>query len=117
MSIIKLKGIKFHAFHGVFDEEREKGNTFLVDISIETDTTIAEETDDLSKTVDYGVVYDLVNQEMKKPSKLLENVAHRINAAVLEIISTGKIKTTIYKKNPPITGECKYSSVTLKSKK
>ena len=114
--MITLKGLTFHAHHGVFDEERKNGNTFIVDISIKSNTKEAEQSDNLSETIDYGKVYLLVKKEMKVPSHLLENVAYRINNSVKNLIKKGKIKTTIYKKNPPIEGDCEYSSVTLKTK-
>lgn len=116
MGTIKLKGLKFTAFHGVYAEEKEKGNKFLVDISIKTKTKEAEQSDDLKDTLDYEKVYSVIKSEMDKPSDLLENVASRIADSVGKLITKGKVKLTVYKKNPPIGGKCKYTSVSLNKK-
>ena len=113
MSIITLKDLKFKAYHGVYENEKLEGNTFLVDIHIELDTTKSEFTDQLEDTLDYVEVYNRIKTEMEKPSNLLENVVHRINNSIETMIDEGKIETTIYKQNPPIGGECSYTSVTL----
>ena len=116
MGVIKLKGLKFHAFHGVHEEEQKNGNTFIVDVVIKTDISKSAESDNLNDTIDYVKVYEAVKIEMETPSKLLENVAYRINNALLVFINNSKIETTIYKMNPPFDGECEYSSVTLITK-
>lgn len=116
MGKIKLKGLEFHAFHGVYEEEKVNGNTFIVDISVETDTSISEKSDNISDTLDYVRVYELIKLEMDTPSNLLENVAFRINNSISTLVKKGKIKTTIYKQNPPIGGDCESTSVTLKMK-
>ena len=115
MGVIKLKGLKFHAFHGVYEEEQLNGNTFIVDVSIDTDISKSAESDELEDTVDYVKVYESVKSEMEIPSKLLEHVANRINNSLLTFINNSIIETTIYKMNPPLGGECSYSSVTLKT--
>ena len=116
MGIITLKDLKFKAFHGVFEEEKVNGNTFIVDVKIKVDTSKAEKTDNINDTLDYVEVYRRVSVEMDIPSDLLENVASRINKSIAEMLVKGKIKTTIYKQKPPIGGACAYTSVTLKQK-
>lgn len=116
MGTIKLKGLKFKSFHGVYADEKEKGNKFLVDISIKTKTKEAEGSDKLDDTLNYENVYEVIKNEMNKPSDLLENVASRIAESVSKLITKGKIKLTVYKKSPPIGGKCKHTSFTLKTK-
>ena len=45
MSRIKLNGMEFYAFHGCFSEERAIGTHFRLDVSFETDTKKAQQTD------------------------------------------------------------------------
>ena len=80
---IALEGLEFHAFHGVYPHERESGNWFEVDISVETDFSAAAQRDDLEGTVNYEALYSIVKGEMEKPSKLLESVAEKIVNDVL----------------------------------
>jgi len=115
MATISISGMEFHAYHGCFKEEQVIGNTFIVDIILETDTSKAELTDDLRKTVNYAAVYSLVKKEMEITSKLIENVARRILDAI--IVSFPKvifIELKVAKVNPPVGGKVDRVSVTLK---
>lgn len=115
MATISISGMEFHAYHGCFKEEQLIGNTFIVDIILETDTSEAELTDDLRKTVNYASVYSLVKKEMEITSKLIENVARRILDAI--IVSFPKvifIELKVAKMNPPVGGKVDRVSVTLK---
>ena len=115
---ITLEGLEFHAFHGVYDFEKQAGNNFVVDITIETDFSKAAETDNLSGTVDYEVVYALVKAEMLKPSNLIETVAENIVNKILDDLShVSNIQLTVSKINPPIGGPCKRSAVTISKKR
>ena len=113
MGIVTLKGLKFHAYHGVYPNEKKEGNTFIVDIEIETDLSKAAKSDDLNDTIDYALVFESVKSEMKIPSNLLEHIVDRINQAISKLITDSRIKTTVYKMNPPLEGNCEYSAVTL----
>ena len=75
MSTISIEGMEFYAYHGHFAEEQIIGTWFVVDLFLKTDTTRAEQSDDLQDTVNYLEVYQTVKQEMQISSKLLEHVA------------------------------------------
>jgi dihydroneopterin aldolase len=55
---IALRGLRVHGHHGVFGHERRDGQEFIIDAVLWTDTRAAAETDDLSRTVDYGGLAD-----------------------------------------------------------
>jgi 7,8-dihydroneopterin aldolase/epimerase/oxygenase len=115
---ITLEGLEFHAFHGVYPHERESGNWFEVDISVETDFTAAAQQDDLSGTVNYETLYALVKSEMEKPSKLLETVAEQIiQKVLLELPVVMQVELSIAKINPPIGGKCKRALVHVLKKR
>ncbi len=78
MGMIELKGMEFHSFIGHFDEEKQIGNNFRVDVRLWYDSTMAEKTDHLSDALDYQAVYNLVRDEMGKKCNLIENAARRI---------------------------------------
>ena len=65
MSEITLENMEFHAYHGCLEHENTLGNTFLVTLSMQFDTTAAEKTDQLSDTLNYKLVYDVVKAEME----------------------------------------------------
>lgn len=54
MDRIELVGLRAFGRHGVLREEQERGQTFVVDVTLELDLTEAAVTDDLAATVHYG---------------------------------------------------------------
>lgn len=106
MAVIKLTGLHFTAYHGVYAEERTNGNHFTVDIEFEADTTPAQQSDKLEDTVDYSAIYTLVAAEMAKPSDLLEHVGQRIKTAIQGNLSgVGNLQVAVTKHNPPVEGK------------
>ena len=116
MSLISIEKMEFYAYHGCFEEERKVGTWFNVDLSIEVDTSKAEETDSLEDTVNYQAVYAVVKREMMISSNLLENVARRIiNAIKKEFPAVSYAWVKIKKMNPPLGGKMNSVSVELES--
>lgn len=106
--------MEFHAFHGCFKEEQIIGNTFLVDLYMDTNTKEAELSDNLEHTVNYARVYELVKKEMAVKSKLLEHVGKRIIEAIEQAYpQIDAIELKISKMNPPIGGKVESVSITL----
>ena len=64
MSKISLEGMEFFAYHGCFSEEQIIGTRFIVDLWIDANTLEAEDTDKLSKTLNYQEIYLLVKEQM-----------------------------------------------------
>lgn len=114
MGLIEIEGMKFYSYHGHFEAEQIVGNEFIVDLTLKTDCNAAAKTDNLSHALNYQTVYELVKQEMAKPSRLLENVAKRILDALYDSYSTiAEAKVKVSKLNPPMGGEIEKVSVTL----
>ncbi len=115
---ISLEGLEFHAFHGVYPHERESGNWFEVDISVDTEMRANTIHDDLDNTVNYEVLYQYVKDEMEKPSKLLETVAEHIVERVLrDLLQVSQVEVKIAKINPPIGGKCKKALLLIRKKR
>jgi len=111
---IEVKGIKCYAYHGCLPEETKIGGHYLVDIIIEYDFSLALQSDELKHTICYSELSEIVQNEMKTPSKLIEHVAGRIfnkiNSTFNNIIYLN-IKVT--KLSPPIKGEVANCSVII----
>ena len=109
--------MRFYAHHGCFTQERAIGTHFTVDLSFTTDTSRAEESDNIADTVSYLDVYQVVKREMQQPSNLLEHVARRVGEAVLrEFPAVSDIKMKVSKMNPPLGGQMHSVSVELELK-
>lgn len=114
--IIALEDIQFTAYHGVYSEEKEHGNTFLVTVRLSLPDMPGVTTDALTDTVDYQSIYRLVADEMRQPSDLLEHVAGRIRASLLARWPSADVLVQIKKKNPPLGGPVAWASVTVGEK-
>ena len=112
MAIIQLEGMEFYAYHGCFSEEQIIGSRFIIDVTFECDVHEAENSDILSKTIDYQDVYNTICGVMQIKSKLLEHVGRRIIIAVKERFPLIEdIKVKVSKCNPPIGGKVEKVSV------
>ncbi len=113
-SRIELKGMKFHAHHGLYEIEREKGGWFLVDVSFDCHTSLAIDKDEIDGTVNYEEVYNIVKEEMAIPSKLIEHVAGRIHQRIKkEVTGVLKLATKVYKLDAPLGGPLEHVSIQL----
>ncbi|XP_071908543.1 dihydroneopterin aldolase 1-like isoform X2 [Coffea arabica] len=79
-----LRGLKFHGYHGVKQEERKLGQKFLIDVDAWTDLRAAGTSDHLSDTISYTAIYAIVKEVVEGPPKnLLESVAQLIASTTL----------------------------------
>lgn len=103
---IEVNGIKLYAFHGCLEEEGKIGGNYTVDVSMKTDFSLAAQTDDLSKTIDYVFVNQIVSQEMAIRSKLIEHVGQRIVSRIKnELSGIVSVRVKVTKICPPINGD------------
>ena len=118
MTKITLENMEFHAFHGCLEHEQKLGNTFIVSIGIEIDTSLAGQTDELEHTLNYQLVYDAVKTQMEIPSKLIEHVGQRILDAVFsEFQQIQGLKVKLSKLNPPLGGKVDRVTIELNKKR
>lgn len=109
-----LENMRFHAFHGVMPIEQKIGGEYTVSLKICYDFSKAELSDDMNDAIDYSKVYELVKHEMLKPSKLIENVARRIQDSIIAHFSQiNQLETSISKYNPPFEGIMDKATVAL----
>lgn len=110
---VALQGARFFAFHGFYEEERSAGTEFMVDVETEFGVK-SNGNDDISKTVNYEQLYNIISRRMKETQKLLETVAHAILEDVkTEFAAVQHIRVAIRKINPPLSGEVENSLVEL----
>ena len=111
---IQLHDMEFYAYHGVLEEEKQKGNTFLVNISLQMPVPEGCMSDRLDDTLNYQTIYDIVRDEMLVPSELLEHLVWRIRARLLaECPVISHLTVRVSKKNPPLGGDVPWVSVSL----
>jgi|SRR5210317_19626 dihydroneopterin aldolase len=102
--VIRIEGIEAFGYHGVFPQEKREGQTFLVDVDIETSFDQAIAHDDVTYTVDYGVVAERVAEIIQgEPADLIETVCDRIVTMVLSLERVKATRVTIHKPQAPIS--------------
>lgn len=81
---IRIDGLEVYAHHGVYPEEREKGQIFIVNAVLYTDVHRAGLEDDLAYSTDYGQVCRFITEWMQNNTyQLLEAVAEKLSKSIL----------------------------------
>lgn len=113
MDTLTLKSLRYHARHGYYEEEREHGNEFEVDLVFSLDLKPAGRKDYLSRTVNYEEAETVVRGVMEGPSrKLIETVALEIGEALFETFEHArKLEVRVRKLDPPLETSATYSEV------
>jgi len=101
MGQIALEGLEFFAFHGYYDEEQKIGNKYGVDLHLKTDLHAAGASDKLAETVNYEVLYRVTLEEMQRPARLLEHLAHRILDRLMLGGICHRARVTLVRKRQP----------------
>lgn len=96
--------MEFFGHHGDLAAERELGSRIYVDIEIGVDLSVAGASDRLEDTLDYVHCFDIVRGVVEHAQhRLLEAVAERIAAALLEQPRAQRVRVRVAKL-PPIAG-------------
>lgn len=102
--IIELKDLKFFSKIGVIPQEREIGNEFLVYFYAQICSVDFVE-EDLSTSISYADIYEVIKDEMSIESLLLESVAKRIGNRIIGMCNNIEmLRVKIVKTSPPIIG-------------
>ena len=105
MDRVFIHGIQFYGYHGVGPEERRQGQRFLLDVELGMDLRQAAGSDELSASVDYAEVLRLVKEIVEKEQyQLLEALAERVAAVLLERFPVAEVKVRASKPAPPLPG-------------
>ena len=90
------------------------GSDYRVDLEITADLSQPAASNQLSETVDYVHLNNIIKEEMTVRSNLLEHVAKRIIDRIFEeIIEVTQVEVEVSKINPPIGGDVESVSVKL----
>lgn len=115
MDQIRLRGIQVWAHHGVFPEERQRGQSFVVDLTLDVDLAEAAASDELGATVDYGELARQVAQAAAGgPYRLIETVAGRVLEVALADPRVRAAEVTVAKPHAPLPVPAGGVSVTLR---
>ena len=117
MGLIKVEGIKLYAYHGHLPEEAILGGHFLINVYVNTDTSLVEKSDELEDTVDYVKIIDVVKEQMLIRSNMIEHPAARIADNILLLKHVIDVKVEVEKLNVPINANFSKISATIQREK
>jgi dihydroneopterin aldolase len=96
---ILLEGMSFRGRHGVLPSEREQPQEFKVTVEVDCDLSEPGLTDRIEDTVDYRRIRTITKDVIEGESqKLLETLAARIAAGVLELPRVAEVSVRIAKR-------------------
>ena len=101
--LIRLTGLEVYAYHGVFAEEQEHGQVFVIDVEVRMDLSRAADTDELTSTLHYGDLAQSIHDRVAGERwDLIERVAGRIADLVMEDDRVQHVSATVHKPSAPI---------------
>ena len=104
MISIHLQNVQFKAFHGLYEEEKILGNTFELNLTVKYQPETLPITS-IEQTINYQILFDIVEKRMSIPTELLETLATSIYNDITTVFPfVEHIEISITKKNPPIKG-------------
>jgi 7,8-dihydroneopterin aldolase/epimerase/oxygenase len=116
---IELRGLRVRGNHGVFAHERRDGQDFVVDVTVWMDLAPAAASDDLTDTLDYGMLAQRVAAIVGgEPCDLIETVAGRVAENVMADERVQAVEVVLHKPQAPIPLEfADVSVVTRRSRR
>jgi dihydroneopterin aldolase len=96
--VVEVEGLEIFGRHGVGEEERERGQTFLYDLRLEVSD--AARSDRLEDTVDYVAVAEVVKEvSAANQFHLLEALAGAVADAVSERFPVEGVRVRVRKRD------------------
>lgn len=101
---IQIRNLEVFANHGVFPEETKLGQKFLINAVLYTDTREAGLTDELEKSIHYGIICNKITRFLQENTyHLIESAAERLaEHLLLTTLRLAKIDLEIIKPWAPI---------------
>ena len=111
--------MQFDGKHGDHEEERETPQPFEVDVELRLDLRPAGVSDELSRTVDYGRVFDIAREIVESRTyHLLERIAETIATEVLaKFPLVDEIGVRVRKPMVKLAGRLDYAGVEVRRRR
>ena len=112
---IVLANMRFHGRHGYYDHELLATQPFEVDVELFLNLQPAGVDDDLTKSVDYGAVYEKVRAIVESTTfRLLEAIAEAISHELLADFDVTEVCVRVRKPAVRLSGPLDYAGVEIR---
>ena len=104
---IQVKGINVFGTHGVYEQEKKKGQEFRIDLQIELRENILNfenyKSESFNNSVNYeNLVNEVINVSDNNSFDLIETFAYEILNSLKKYNNISKATVTIHKPNSPL---------------
>jgi len=97
--------MRFFAYHGLLEQERNEGSDFEVDCEYETGKPVRTDNETAETTIDYSLIYEDISLiVIQKRFNLLEALAEKLADLLYNKYSLERVKIRVRKLNPPLPG-------------
>ena len=104
MDRIEIRGLRARGRHGVFEQEKRHGQTFVVDVTLERDLAAPASSDALGDTVDYGTLAQQISDAVTTTRfDLIEALAGHIADLALADPSVEAVEVRVAKPEAPVS--------------
>jgi 7,8-dihydroneopterin aldolase/epimerase/oxygenase len=104
-----------HAYHGVAEHEARVGQSFALDLVLQTDLTEASRSDKLADTASYDDIVDVISKTFCGTRyRLVEAAAGAVADALLQRFArVTAVRVTVHKPHAPIAAHFRAVGVTV----
>lgn len=114
LDTIMIRGLRVYAYHGVKEDEKRKGQPFVLDIDVKADMKAACESDDINNAINYSAVTKVVLATMTaEKNDLIERAAERVAQAILATFPADEVTVTLKKPRAPVGADFDYMAVQI----
>lgn len=108
MQRIRIHSFKLFGHHGVYPEERERGQVFVVDVRVEIERR--SDRDELASTVDYTAILEAMRQlNETQRFQLIESLAQALaNDLIERFPRIQRARVRVRKRLPATRGDVKW---------
>lgn len=114
MDTIQIRGLRVYAYHGVKEDEKRKGQPFILDIDVCADMKAACESDNIDDAINYSSVTKCAMRTMlAEKNDLIERAAERVAQAILAEFPVEEVTVTLKKPCAPVAADFDYMAVCI----
>ena len=116
---ILLRDLRVFAYHGVNPEEKQYGQTFLIDADLTVDLADAVRGDDLAHTVNYAKAAKTIRQTLTEQRfDLIETAAEETARALFcAYPAVRRLRLRLKKPDAPMKADCAFAAVEIERKR
>jgi|LSQX01.2.fsa_nt_gb dihydroneopterin aldolase len=119
MDKVIIEDLHIFAYHGVLPEEKAKGQTFIISLTVFLDLSKAADSDDLSSTINYAALCEDIQEVFtQKKHDLIETAAMSIILMIFKKYRIAdEVEVFLKKPNAPIRQKIGYAAVKIRRKR